>query len=201
LQTRSNPSVRPSHTSRAFLLFFFFFFFETMCIICDPARKEEMETATVILCSGCPHVARIPVLPRLQYLDCAGCSSLTTISVLPNLTYLYCYKCPSLVALPVLPNLFTLWSYGCPSLVALPEIPNLTALRCDKWIDHSLNPRFPAVQKAARTLERRRLKKLRYTRFKKFISTPQYSAYLNAPGHVGHRIETAQLRKLGSERT
>jgi len=74
-------------------------------------------------------------------------------------------------------------------------------LWCDPWIDHPLNKRFPAARQAALTLERRRLKKLRYVRFKKFISTPAYSAYLNAPGHVGHRIETAQLRKLGSART
>jgi len=85
--------------------------------------------------------------------------------------------------------------------MTIPVLPKLRNLVCNRSINHPLNERFPKIQKAARTLTRRRLKKLRYARFKKFISTPAHSAYLNSPGHVGRRIETAQLRKLGSERT
>jgi len=192
-----------------------------MCIVCDPARKEEMEAATTVALSGCANVVRVPALPSAKALFCARCPSLVTFSVLSNLTSLFCFNCPNLTTIPAMPNLVHLFCYngpnlttihelpklerldcaGCPLLTALPKLSMLHDLNCDDWIDHPLNERFPVVQKAARTLARRRLKKLRWVRFKKFISTPQHSAYLNSPGHVGHRIETAQLRKLGSERT
>jgi len=150
----------------------------------------------------CPSLAVIPALPKLEQLSCSKCPLLVTIPALSELKILYCIKCPLLATLRALPNLVYLNCHGCPLLSSLPvSLPHLTRLYCDKWIDHPLNERFPAVQKAARILARRRLKKLRYTRFKKFISTPAYSAYLNSPGHIGHRIETAQLRRLGSERT
>lgn len=213
-----------------------------MCIICDPARKEEMEAATHLYCNGCPTVTHIPVLPNLTALYCRGCPLLTTLPALPDLAVLEsrncplltalpelpkleqlscvrcplltaipalselkilaCYECPLLATLSALPNLVYLNCRDCPLLASLPvPLPHLTRLYCDLWINHPLNERFPAAQKAAHILARRRLKKLRYVRFKKFISTPQYSAYLNSPGHVGHRIETAQLCKLGSERS
>jgi len=155
----------------------------------------------VLKSRNCPSLAVLPVLPKLEQLSCSKCPLLTAIPALSELKILYCFNCPSLATLRALPNLVYLNCHGCPLLSSLPvPLPHLTRLYCDKWIDHPLNERFPAVQKAARTLERRRLKKLRYTRFKKFISTPAYSAYLNSPGHIGHRIETAQLRRLGSER-
>jgi len=150
---------------------------------------------------GCPLIKNIPVLPRLAQLWAGHCPLLATIPELPRLRVLGCWDCPLLASLPVLPSLMILESNKCPALKSLPVLPELTRLTCDSWINHRLNDRLPAVQRIARTLVRRRLKKLRYVRFKKFISTPVYSAYLNAPGHVGHRIETAQLRKLGSERT
>lgn len=174
-----------------------------------------------LICHSCPLLVTIPVLPKLKHLtlmDCPllvtipvihqlemlsirQCSSLTSLPVLPSLRILACASSPSLETLPELPNLQTLICSGCPRLASLPVLPKLMTLDCDPWINHPLNEELPEVQKAARTLARRRLKKLRYVRFKKFISTPAHSAYLNSPGHVGHRIETAQLRKLGSERT
>jgi len=192
-----------------------------MCIICDPSRKEEMEAAAVLVCEGCLFVTAIPLLPMLRHLYCKACPSLSTIPALPNLVSLdctgcplleaipelpkldnlFCGDCPLLATLPGLPRLVDLFCEKCPSLASIPALPKLTYMECDPWIDHPLNHYLPAFQKAARTLARRRVKKLRYVRFKKFISTPAYSAYLNSPGHIGHRIETAQLRKLGSERT
>lgn len=173
-----------------------------MCIVCDPRRHETLKTRVWLNCHDCPLLTTIPVLPNLVSLYCSNCPNLATIPVgLAKLEILTCRECPLLTRLPALPRLRALYCNECPSLAALPALPALEHLDCDPWINHHLNERLRSVRKAARTLARRRLKKLRYVRFKKFISTPAYSAYLNAPGHIGHRIETAQLRKLGSERT
>jgi len=89
-----------------------------------------------------------------------------------------------------------LYASGCPRLTALPELPKLAYLQCDPWIDHPLNPRFPAARGLARAAERFRMDRLRHRRFNIFRSKPQYSAYLSAPGHIGHRLAMGQFRAL-----
>lgn len=145
-------------------------------------------------CFDCPLLVSIPVLPNLLTLMCDECPLLKTIPMLPALRGLDCSECPLLGTLPALPNLISLMCYDCPLLTALPLLPKLTRLICDPWIDHPLNTYFVSFRDAARSIERIRRTNQLHRRFNIFRTRPQYSAYLNSPGHIGHRLAMGQFR-------
>ena len=185
-----------------------------MCILCDPSRWEEAQAADHLDIAGCPSITALPEgLPNLWVLECSNCPLLTSIaSYLPRLMYLYCNDCPLLTTMPNnLPNLTRLYCEGCPGLRSLPntmlklqtlwcplcphlralprDLPSLKGLQSDSWIDHPSNYSLPSSRRLAEIVTRHRLNKLRCLKFDKFISTPAYSSYLDAPPNgLGYRV-------------
>ena len=115
-----------------------------MCILCDPARTDKVQSLTHLNVSGCKALKTIPVLPNLIELYCSKCPGLTAIPVLPNLTVLNCFDCPGLTAIPVLPNLAELDCFDCPGLTAIPVLPNLTKLNYSDCRCLTSQPNAPA---------------------------------------------------------
>jgi len=172
-----------------------------MCIICQPARRAELERATYLDCHGCPNVTVIPLLPKLRHLDCSNCPLLATIPVLPRLKYLTCVGCPNLTVLPVLPRLRTLNCRLCPLLAALPALPGLGSLNCSSCPSLATLPVLPRLthlyaSDCPRLTALSELPKLAYLQCDPWIDHPLNPRFAAARGlaRAAERFRVAQLR-------
>ena len=111
-----------------------------MCILCDPARADKVQSLTHLNVSGCKALKTIPVLPNLIELYCSKCPGLTAIPVLSNLTELDCSDCRCLTSQPNAPAY--IHNTGCPWLQPLfsQHLPSI--LRLERWVRNRKAQRF-----------------------------------------------------------
>ena len=86
---------------------------------------------TVLDCSDCQTIKKIPFLPNLILLHCMNCLGLTEIPTLPNLRHIYARGCKNLVKICPQYRLVRLHCELCVKLTELPKLPFIFTLCCN----------------------------------------------------------------------
>ena len=76
----------------------------------------DIGDATVVDCSNCTSLTKLPLWPNVMVVDCTNCFSLTELPLWPDVTQVWCYNCSLLTELPLWPNDTKVYTY-LPKLV------------------------------------------------------------------------------------
>ena len=85
----------------------------------------DIGTETIIHCSFCDNLVKLPNWPNVIEVWCSNCPKLTFLPNWPNVKAVYCYNCPKITFLPNWRNIRLVSCEHCPELKELPNWLNI----------------------------------------------------------------------------